>query len=130
GDTAMGTSDRLCRGSIRRALAHRRTAPRRNTRLTHHRQCTLVTSLGNLALNPRVRVRHGPAVDPRGRCVVYRMRRAQRTLDNPALNTAIAAANALGQPVVVFFGLLARGPMANLRHYTFMLEGLAETARK
>jgi len=58
------------------------------------------------------------------------MRRAQRALDNPALNAAIAAANALGQPVVVFFGLLARHPMANLRHYTFMLEGLAETARK
>ena len=58
------------------------------------------------------------------------MRRAQRTLDNPALNTAIAAANALGQSVVVFFGLLARHPQANLRHYTFMIEGLAETAQK
>ena len=61
---------------------------------------------------------------------MYRMRRAQRALDNPALNTAIAAANALGQPVVVFFGLLARLPQANLRHYTFMIEGLAETAQK
>ena len=75
-------------------------------------------------------MRHGQAVDPRGRCFVYRMRRAQRTLDNPALNTAIAAANALGQSVVVFFGLLARHPQANLRHYTFMIEGLAETAQK
>ena len=58
------------------------------------------------------------------------MRRAQRTLDNPALNAAIAAANALGLPVVVFFGLLARHPQANIRHYTFMIEGLAETAQK
>ena len=61
---------------------------------------------------------------------MYRMRRAQRTFDNPALNTAIAAANALGQPVVVFFGLLACHRQANLRHYTFMIEGLAETAQK
>ncbi|MBV8358531.1 MAG: deoxyribodipyrimidine photo-lyase, partial [Deltaproteobacteria bacterium] len=64
------------------------------------------------------------------RCVVYRMRRSQRALDNPALETAIAAANVLEQPVVVFFGLLARHPMANLRHSTFMLEGLAETAQQ
>src|SRR5208282_2405588 len=58
------------------------------------------------------------------------MRRSQRALDNPALNAAMAAANSLEQPVVVFFGLLARHPIANLRHYTFMLEGLAETAEK
>lgn len=58
------------------------------------------------------------------------MRRALRAFDNPALNIAIAAANALAQPVVVFFGLLARHPMANLRHYTFMIEGLAEVAEK
>ena len=88
-----------------------------------------MTTLDRLALNPRVAVRHGHAIDPRGRCVVYRMRRAQRAVDNPALNTAIAAANALGQPVVVFFGLLAHHPIANLRHYTFMVEGLGETAQ-
>ncbi|MGD0075608.1 MAG: deoxyribodipyrimidine photo-lyase [Candidatus Binataceae bacterium] len=75
-------------------------------------------------------VRNGEAIDPRGRCVVYRMRRTQRALDNPALETAIAAANVLEQPLVVFFGLLANPPMANLRHYTFMIEGLAETAQK
>ncbi len=57
-------------------------------------------------------------------------RRAQRALDNPALETAIAVANALEQPVVVFFGLLERHPMANLRHFSFMIEGLAETARE
>jgi deoxyribodipyrimidine photo-lyase len=86
-------------------------------------------SLEKLAADPRIVMHSRAPLDPRGRCVVYRMRRAQRALDNPALNAAIAAANTLGQPVVVFFGLLARRPTANLRHYTFMLEGLAETAR-
>ena len=87
-------------------------------------------SLDKLAADPRIMVRHGAAIDPRGQCVVYRMRRTQRALDNPALETAIAAANLLEQPVVVFFGLLAHHPLANLRHYSFMFEGLAETAQK
>ncbi len=87
-------------------------------------------SLDLVSADPRVVVRNGAAIDPSGRCVLYRMRRAQRALDNPALETAIAASNLLAQPVVVFFGLLAHRPMANLRHYSFMLEGLAETARR
>lgn len=89
-----------------------------------------MTSLDKLTDDPRIEVRNGGGVDPRGRCVVYRMRRTQRALDNPALETAVIAANVLEQPVVVFFGLLARHPLANLRHSTFMLEGLAETARQ
>jgi hypothetical protein len=32
--------------------------------------------------------------------------------------------------VVVFFGLLARHPVANLLNYAFMIEGLGETAQK
>jgi deoxyribodipyrimidine photo-lyase len=87
-----------------------------------------MTLIRKLAADPRVTVHHGEAVDSQGRCVLYRMRRAQRALDNPALETAIDIANALDQPVVVFFALLSTNPIANLRHYTFMLEGLAETA--
>ena len=87
-------------------------------------------ALEKLAADPRIVVRSRTDIDLRGRCVVYRMRRTQRALDNHALNTAIAAANALAQPVVVFFGLLARHPIANLRHYTFMIEGLAGAAKK
>ena len=34
------------------------------------------------------------------------MQRAQRVHDNPALHTAVRAANALRQPVVVFFALV------------------------
>jgi deoxyribodipyrimidine photo-lyase len=89
-----------------------------------------MTSLDQLAAEPLIVVRHEAAVDPRGRCVVCRMRRTQRAFDNPALETAIAAANLLEQPVIVFFGLLAHHPLANLRHYTFMIEGLVETAQK
>lgn len=89
-----------------------------------------MTSLDKLASDPRITVRHDAAIDSRGRCVVYRMRRSQRALDNPALETAIAAANLLGQPVVVFFGLLQHLRMANLRHFVFMIQGLAGTAEK
>ena len=74
--------------------------------------------------DPRVRVRRAGAPDPDGRCVVYWMQRAQRADDNPALDLAIRAGNALGKPVVVFFGLHAFVERANLRHYRFLVEGL------
>jgi deoxyribodipyrimidine photo-lyase len=74
--------------------------------------------------DPRVTVRRSGSPDPEGTCVVYWMRRSQRALDNPALETAIQVGNALGKPVVVFFGLV---PVTNgnLRHYIFLLQGLA-----
>ena len=80
--------------------------------------------------HPRIAVRRDGMPDPRGRCVVYWMQRAQRALDNPALEVAIRAANELGRPVVVFFALLTTHRIANLRHYTFMIEGLVDTARR
>lgn len=86
--------------------------------------------LNALEFGARLCVRGGEDFDASGRCIIYRMRRAQRALDNPALETAIAAGNALGLPVVVFFGLLERNPIANIRHYHFMLEGLIDTARR
>jgi deoxyribodipyrimidine photo-lyase len=57
------------------------------------------------------------------------MQQSQRAAFNPALETAVAAANRLGLPVLVGFGLTGSYPEANARHYTFMLEGLAETAK-
>ncbi len=83
-----------------------------------------------LLTDPRIVAAPQWEPNPDGRCVVYRMRRAQRAVDNPALETAIAAANALKLPVVVFFGLLARKPGATLRAYHFMLEGLLDTAAR
>ena len=61
------------------------------------------------------------------------MQRAQRALDNPALDVAVEVANALHQPVVIFFAPVPFYPHANLRHYTFLAQGIpdiAERARK
>ena len=43
---------------------------------------------------------------------------------------AALQANQLELPLLVIFGLTSGFPEANLRHYQFMLEGLAETARR
>ena len=64
-----------------------------------------------------------------GAYVLYWMQQAQRAEYNHALEYAIQRANQLSQPVLVIFGLTDRYPDANLRHYTFMLEGLQETQR-
>jgi len=58
--------------------------------------------------------------------VLYWMQQSQRAEYNHALEFAIQQANALGQPLLVVFGLMDDYPEANLRHYTFMLEGLKE----
>ena len=89
-----------------------------------------MTSLERLLADPRVTVRKDGPPDPEGGAVVYWMQRAQRGVDNPALDVAIEAANALGRPVAVFFGLHPRYPNANLRHYAFLLEGLSETRER
>ncbi len=61
-----------------------------------------------------------------GRYVLYWMQQAQRTEFNHALEYAIHRANGLGQPLLVCFGLTDDYPEANLRHYHFMLQGLAD----
>ncbi len=63
----------------------------------------------------------------KGRYVLYWMQQSQRAEYNHALEYAIQKANALEQGVLVGFGLMDDYPEANLRHYTFMLEGLLET---
>ncbi len=62
-----------------------------------------------------------------GRYVLYWMQQSQRAVHNPALAYALEQANAEGRPLLVVFGLMDDYPEANLRHYTFMLEGLRET---
>ena len=64
-----------------------------------------------------------------GAWVLYWMQQSQRAHDNPALEYAIQCANRLDVPVRVIFALTDNYPEANLRHYRFMLEGLAETRR-
>lgn len=86
--------------------------------------------LNYLSSDPRVTIRRDGAPDPAGRCVVYWMQRAQRALDNPALDVAVEAANALQQPVVIFFAPVPFYPHANLRHYTFLAQAVPETAER
>ncbi|MGD8894385.1 MAG: deoxyribodipyrimidine photo-lyase [Desulfobacterales bacterium] len=59
--------------------------------------------------------------------VLYWMQQSQRAEYNHALEYAVLQANRLGIGVVVAFGHMDDYPGANLRHYTFMLEGLTET---
>ncbi len=61
-----------------------------------------------------------------GSYVLYWMQASQRTHYNHALIYAARKANERRQPLLVFFGLTETYPGANLRHYRFMLEGLAE----
>lgn len=78
-----------------------------------------------------VRARARVLVDeaPRAGCVVYWMRVAVRDHDNPALDAAVAAANALGTTVVVYHAVSERYPFASDRHHTFILEGARDVAR-
>lgn len=62
-----------------------------------------------------------------GEYVLYWMQQSQRETFNHALEYAVRQANRLGQGVVVVFGLTGDYPEANIRHYTFMMEGLQET---
>ena len=64
-----------------------------------------------------------------GRYVLYWMQASQRANCNHALEHAIRRADERSLPVVVAFGLTDEYPEANERHYAFMLDGLAETAR-
>lgn len=84
--------------------------------------------LEQLALDPRVTVRRGGLPDPDGQTVVYWMQRAQRALDNPALDVAIEAGNRLGKPVVTFLGVMPFYPNANLRAYAFLAQGIPDIA--
>jgi deoxyribodipyrimidine photo-lyase len=87
-----------------------------------------MAELEKLVEDPRVRMRRSGWPDPNGACVVYWMQRSQRGVDNPALDVAVAAANALGKPAVVFFAPVPFYPRANLRPYQFLVEGIPDIA--
>ncbi len=84
--------------------------------------------IARLAAHPRVTSRRPGSPNPEGTCIVYWMQRAQRGIDNPALQVAIEAGNALGKPVVVFFAPVPFYPHANLRHYHFLSQGIPDIA--
>jgi len=85
-------------------------------------------TLRHLTEDPRVTIRRKGEPLREGACVVYWMQRSQRALENPALDTAVEAANSLGKPIVVFFAPVPFYPHANLRHYQFLSQGIPEIA--
>src|SRR5580698_4478134 len=82
--------------------------------------------LQSYAENPRITIRRGGEPLNDGKCVVYWMQRAQRGVDNPALDLAIALGNELKLPVIVYFSAISNFPHANLRHYVFLNQGLPD----
>ena len=88
----------------------------------------LPEGLAEIAAGARVTVRRGGKPPADGKCVVYWLQKAQRALDNPALEVAIACGNALALPVVAYFSVIPNYPNANLRHYHFLKQGLHDVA--
>lgn len=86
----------------------------------------LPEALAGIAANTRVTVRRGGEPRADGKCVVYWMQRAERALENPALEIAVACGNALGLPVVAYFSVISNFPHANWRHYHFLQQGLID----
>ena len=78
--------------------------------------------------SPRVKTRRAGEPVPDGRCVLYWMQRAQRAEDNPALDIAVEAANALSLPLVVFVAIDPDFPCASWRHLAFCTDGLPDLA--
>ena len=89
-----------------------------------------MSGLQDIVRNPRVTVRREGPPDPEGHCVVYWMQRAQRAVDNPALDVAIETGNALRKPVVAYVGIVPFYPNANLRHYAFLAQGIPDLAQR
>ncbi len=83
-----------------------------------------------LSQDQRITVRTPGAPGGEENCVVYWMQRAQRAHDNPALDVAVQVANELKKPVVVFFAPVPFYPRANLRHYSFLVQGIPDLAEE
>jgi deoxyribodipyrimidine photo-lyase len=89
-------------------------------------RAALSDELDLLLKDARVTVRRDGGPDPDGKCVVYWMQRAQRGVDNHAVDLAVKIANLLALPLVVYFAGIANFPHANLRHYAFLNQGLPD----
>ncbi len=63
------------------------------------------------------------------RFVLYWTRTASRATENPALDTALTIANALGLPVLVYHAVSERYPYSSDRHHWFILESMRDLAQ-
>jgi len=82
--------------------------------------------LDSLSRDARITVRRDGAPHSDGRCVVYWMERAQRGVDNHAVDLAVKIANLLDLPLIAYFAGISNLPDANLRHYVFLNQGLRD----
>ncbi len=117
-----------CNGTILQGRALVENRNQRSLPIMIPAPAEVPAELAALADQPRVLVRRGGWPRKDGKCVIYWMQRAVRAVDNPALDVAIAAANHLGVPVVIYFGVIPNYPNANLRHYHFLQQGLRDAA--
>lgn len=79
--------------------------------------------------DPRVRAWNDRPVSARGEVVVYWCQAARRAVDNPALEFAVARANELGLPLVVYEALRPDHPYASDRVHAFVLACARDAAR-
>jgi len=73
-------------------------------------------------------IRQFRASHQRGSYILYWMQQAARISANPALDYALQMAEVTGLPLVVLFVVSSDVPEANLRHYAFMMQGIAEVS--
>ncbi|MBX7079592.1 MAG: deoxyribodipyrimidine photolyase [Nannocystaceae bacterium] len=76
--------------------------------------------------DPRLVAANDRPVRGDGRYVLYWMRANRRTIDNFALDRAVARCRALGRPLLVFEGLRCDYPWAADRHHAFVLAGMRD----
>lgn len=74
----------------------------------------------------RVFRRNHREVDPNGKYVLYWMSIQRRFHFNFALEYAVAWANKLGKPLLIYEGLSSDIPWASARTHTFLLQGMKE----
>lgn len=84
--------------------------------------------LARLPVAVEERVRPLSAGPLQGAFVLVWMRVGVRAHDNPALDAALLAGDALGLPVFVYHALSERYPYASDRHHRFILEGARDVA--
>ena len=78
----------------------------------------------------RIRDLNGAPVRPERSFVLHWMTASRRVRWNPALERSAGLARELGRPLVVLEALRAGYPYASDRLHAFVLEGMAENARR
>jgi deoxyribodipyrimidine photo-lyase len=78
----------------------------------------------------RIRKINGRTVSPSGSWVVYWMTAQRRVFENHSLDRAVWWCRQLDLPLVIFEPLRCDYPYASVRHHAFIIQGMAENARR